>query len=79
MNHGIIEYPELGGTHKDHQVQLLAPHRTTQKSDHMSESIVWMVFELRQLCAMTTALGSPFPAHHPQVKNLFLTPNLPLP
>ena len=23
--HGIIEYPKLGGTHKDHQLQLLTP------------------------------------------------------
>ena len=32
-NHGyhrIIEYPELEGTHRDHQVQPLAPQRTTQ-------------------------------------------------
>jgi len=25
----IIEHPELEGTHKDHRVQLLAPHRST--------------------------------------------------
>ena len=31
-SHRITEYPEMKGTHKDHQVQLLAPHRTTQKS-----------------------------------------------
>ena len=30
----VIEYPELEGTHKDHQVLLLDPHRTTQSSDH---------------------------------------------
>ena len=37
---GIIEYPKLEGTHKHHPVQLLAPCRTTQKSDHMSEITV---------------------------------------
>ena len=34
-----IAYPELERTHKDHRDQLLATHRTTQKSDHISESI----------------------------------------
>lgn len=41
-SHRIMEYPELDGTHKD-QVQLLALHRTTQRSNHMSESIVRLV------------------------------------
>ena len=36
----IIEYPELEATHKDHRIQLLVPHRTTQKSDHLSDCIV---------------------------------------
>ena len=31
-SHRTIEYPKLEGTHKDHQVQLLAPHRTIQNS-----------------------------------------------
>lgn len=35
-----IEYLKLEETCKDHQVQLLALHRTTQKLDHMTESIV---------------------------------------
>lgn len=30
----IREHPELEGTHQDHRVQLLFPHRTTQKSVH---------------------------------------------
>lgn len=30
-NHGIIEHPELDGTHKNHWVQLLAPHKTIKK------------------------------------------------
>lgn len=33
-NHGITEYPRLEETRKDPGVQLLAPHRITQKSDH---------------------------------------------
>lgn len=32
--HRIREHPELEGTRKDHWVQLLSPHRNTQKSDH---------------------------------------------
>lgn len=28
----IVEYPELEGTPKDHQVQILMPHRTTQNN-----------------------------------------------
>lgn len=32
--HRILDYPGLGGSHKDHWVQLLFPHRTIQKSNH---------------------------------------------
>ena len=45
----------------------------------MIESIVQTLLELQQLGAMTTALGSLFHAHHPLVKNLFLTPSLTFP
>lgn len=31
LNHGVIEYSELEGSRKDHQVQLLALHRITPK------------------------------------------------
>ena len=34
-NHRIIEYAELEGTFKDHQIQLLALHRTIPKSHTM--------------------------------------------
>lgn len=44
----------------DHQVQLLAPHRTTQISNFISESIVQMLLELCRLDAMPTALGNLF-------------------
>ena len=60
MNHQIAEYPKLEGTHKDHQVQLLAPHKTTQKSGHKSGSLVQTLLELWQLGAVTTALPSLF-------------------
>ena len=42
----IVEYFELEGTHKDHQVQLLALHRTTQKSNPMSESTVQILWQV---------------------------------
>lgn len=39
-------HPELEGTCKDQWVQLLAPHRTVQKSVHMSESVIQSLPEL---------------------------------
>ena len=44
----ITEYSELVGTHKDYHVQLLAPHRTTEKLNSMSESIVQTLTELHK-------------------------------
>lgn len=38
--HGIVECPESEVEHKDHQVQLLAGHRTTLKSDP-SQTLIW--------------------------------------
>ena len=61
-----------GRTHKDHWVQLPAPHKATYKSDPMSDRTVQMLLKL-QLSAMITTLGSLFRAH-----NLFLTPHLSL-
>ena len=56
----IIEYPELEGAHKNHEVRLVAPHGTTQKSDHVSESSVEMLLELWieswNICAQSFAL-----------------------
>jgi len=43
--HSIIGHPKLEGTHEDYLVQLLAPCKTIQKSDHISESVVQMLFE----------------------------------
>ena len=59
----IIEYLELGRTHKDYWVQLLAPHRTTQKSDHISESRCFLNWSVPD---------------HILVKNLLLISNLTL-
>ena len=37
--YGNTEHPKLEGNHKDSQVQLLAPERTTQNSNSVFESI----------------------------------------
>lgn len=42
----IIGYSEPDGTREDHHVQFLAPHATTRKSDHVSETGVQMLLEL---------------------------------
>ena len=52
--HRSIEHLELERTRKNCQVQVWAPHRTTQNSDHM------MHLELCQLEAVTTSMGSLF-------------------
>lgn len=73
----IIEYLKLESTHKDHEVQLHASHRTNPKSDHTTESIVQMLFEFKQLSAMTTALGSLYQCPNTlPVKSLFLISHL---
>lgn len=44
----IEEYPELKKNHKDHQDQPLAPQRTIQNSNFISENAVQMLLELQQ-------------------------------
>lgn len=44
----IIKYPELEDIHKNHEVQLLSLHSTSQKSNHTSENVVQMLLELQQ-------------------------------
>ena len=75
-NHGyhrIREYPELEGTHRDHQVQPLAPQRTTQ-----NQTLCLTAVSQRSLscsssgpcpspwaaCSMPTG-ADPFPNPHP--------------
>lgn len=45
----LTEHPDLEGAHEDHWAQLLVPHRSTQKSDDMSESVVQTLPELQAL------------------------------
>ena len=76
----IIEAQHIPScTHEEDSVHLLTPHRTTQYSNLMSESIAQVLLELQQLEAMTTAPGRLFHAHHPLAKNLSLTPTWPSP
>lgn len=59
VSDALAEYPEWEGTHEEHRVQLLAPHRTTQKPNPMSESGVQTLFSLQdRLGAVPTALGA---------------------
>jgi len=58
QDHRISEHPKIEGTHKDHQVQLQAPHSTNQNSNPISESSVQTLPELWQPDAITTALGN---------------------
>ena len=56
--HRIVEYPQLEGTHKDHCVQLQAPHSSTQNPNPTSESAVQTLLELQNFRAVTIALCS---------------------
>jgi len=55
--HRITEYPKLEGVHKDYQVHLLSPQRTTQNSNSMSEIILQVQLEFK---AVATALAGLF-------------------
>ena len=73
--HRIKEQPKLEGTYRDNQIQLLASHSTTEKSDPMSESVVQKLLELCQSWGRDHCPGEPVPGlSHPLVKNLFLAP-----
>lgn len=72
MNHHITEYLKFEETHKDYWVLLKGPHRTTQKSNCMSESAVQTLLELLQARCHDHCLGEPVPGSgHPLMKNLF--------
>jgi len=58
--HESYRSPELEGSHKDDQYQLLASQKTTQHSNRISESTAQMLLEFQQLGAMHTALGNLF-------------------
>lgn len=48
----------LEGIHKDHGIQLLALHRTTQNANCISEIIVQTLLELQLLGELTTSMES---------------------
>lgn len=59
--HRIIVYAEVKGTHKNHWVQLMVPHRTIKKSDHISESIVQILLKFQWACCYDRFPGEPVP------------------
>lgn len=76
FHHWITEYLGLEGTYKECRVQLLTPHRTTQKWNSMFESIFQMLLELQHsgqwlvpwaACssAQSPSGEEPFPNSHP--------------
>lgn len=56
--HRIIEYFKLKGAHKGHQVQLLGPPSSTEKLNPVSESVIEILIEFRELGVLPTARGS---------------------
>ena len=71
-----MEYPELEGTHRDHGVKLLAPHRTTQNPNPVSESTVQM---LQSTQGRAHCPGQPVPCPLPSGADPSLTPSCPSP
>jgi len=61
VSDGIIKYPKLEGTHRDHWVQPHAPHSTTQPQPHTWEQ-------------GSRAPWAPCYAHCPLGQNLSITP-----
>ncbi|GAB0184693.1 hypothetical protein GRJ2_000934600 [Grus japonensis] len=65
MNHRIIEYPELEGTHKDHQSNSWL-HTGPAESEQMTESIIQTLLELSQARRCDHFPGEPVPVpNHP--------------
>ena len=62
-HHRIIEYPKLEGTHRDNQIQLLAPHRTTQKNQTMCVRALSRCFSNSSSSEEMTASGHPVMSH----------------
>lgn len=61
----IVEYPELEGAHKDHWIQLLAPHRTP-KNQSICLRVIQMLLELCQAQCHDCFLREPVSvANHP--------------
>lgn len=64
-------------THKDHEFQLLALHRTIPKDHTLPESILQMLLDLCEVSAVTTSPGSLLQCPTTlQVKILFLISNI---
>ena len=65
-DHRIIEYPELEGTLKDHQVQLLTPHRSIQVQGDETKCTVQSLLKFSQARCSDHFPGEPVPVcNHP--------------
>lgn len=73
----ITKYPMLDWTHKD-QVQLLAPHRSTQNLNSVSETIVRTLLELQQARCHDHCHGDPavVPSHFHDIQTQHQVLNL---
>lgn len=74
-----VEYTQLKGTCKGHQLQLLALYRTTQNPSPMPGSVIHILLQLWWLGAVPKALGSLCHAHCRLLQALFPNPHQTLP
>lgn len=74
-----VEYTQLKGTCKGHQLQLLALYRTTQNPSLMPGSVIHILLQLWWLGAVPKAMGSLCHAHCCLLQALSLTPTRPSP
>lgn len=73
----ITEHPELEGNHKDYQFQPLSAQRTSQNSNHISESIVQIVKSLGTWWKTRDLYSHDFNfwAKHHEEENFLFQPN----
>lgn len=61
--HGVenksAEHPEVGGTHEDHQGQILTPHKATKEPSHLG-ALPKRFLNTGMPGAITTSVGSLF-------------------
>lgn len=58
QHHSSTKYPEMEGTHGDHQVQILSPHRTAQRSSSVSQSVVQTLLVLLPFALLSAGQSS---------------------
>lgn len=58
QHHSVTKCPEVEGTPRDHRVQILSPHRTTQCSSSISQSIVQTLLVLLPFALLSAGQSS---------------------